>query len=345
MSDPRSYTPPSAVKAFTSVPAIVGMAGMLFYWMTIVSPEKAAFQQVRQTIDEQQLDSELVLTKADSMRPTRLAQAGKYADAITSANELVKANPHDVVSTVCAGKVFLKCGATQDAFKMLKRALALAPRNKYLRLFYARSLATNGQIDEAAGQYRAICQLEPKWLEPRMELGQLLLLNGKPGEAAKEFQAAIETNNSTAIAYKLKGIALARAGQGEIGLESYVEGINVEGRSGVPSTIQQILTMWGDIDRAAFNLEQQINQRPDDPLPRLRLAQIYIYGNELSQAKRYLTEARKIAPQNAEVRRTLAVVQHRLGDRKQAQMEFLHAVALEKAREDEDKKQRQKSAG
>jgi Tfp pilus assembly protein PilF len=109
-----------------------------------------------------------------------------------------------------------------------------------------------------------------------------------------------------------------------------------ENQSGIPSILRPILGSKGNnaISRGTFELQQQINQRPDDYMPKVRLAQLYIYSGNAADAKDLLEDAMHAAPNNVEVRRTNAICLKQLGEESRAISEFAQSVKLEEQQHD-----------
>ena len=300
------------------------MAG---FYCSISVPDKAVL--TANAPDKPGLNSIEVIKDARKTKAYKLMEKGQYTQAVQEVNKLLNSNPHDVSNVFCAAMVYMKAGSKNDAFVQMKKALALAPRNKDLRLEFARMLTETGQTEDAITQYRMVIKQAPKFTGPRMDLAQLLLSIGQPGEAAKELQDLIKVNPNDVSAHKVLGIALARDGHAQEGMEEYLTGMTTETSAGQPEAVKFILGSWGNIDKAKFELEQQANRNPDDPMPKLRLAEICLYGGRPEEAKSLLLDARKLSPNNPEIHRSLCIAFKRLGDNRQALTSFMQSVALE----------------
>jgi predicted Zn-dependent protease len=144
-------------------------------------------------------------------------------------------------------------------------------------------------------------------------------------------------NTNNFAARKLRGIALARSNKLKLGLEEYMHANAQEQQYGPPEALKQMLGTNGQtkVDRVVFELQQQINNKPDEYVPKLRLAQLYTYGGNAKDAKELLIDARRLAPSNPEVQRTLAVVMKQLGEDNQALSAFAISIKLEEQQEKE----------
>lgn len=321
------YKSESPMQALLSPQVLIAVVAMLAFFYTVQTPDIAIQNgnlQVKQGQDTQQ-----VLKDVQKLKPYKLMMQGKLTDAVIASNKLLEAEPNDVAANWCSALIALKTNQKDSAFDKMRRTMALVPKNRALRLEYARLLGTNGRVDEAVTQYKLITAQAKEAIPPRMELATLYLANDKPLDAAAVLQELIDIKPNESNAHKLRGIALARAGQAEDGMNEYNTGVVTESASGQHQAVRLLLTMWGDIDKAKFQLERQIQEHPDDPMPKLRLAEIYLYIDKPMDAKQYLIDARKLAPQNPEIHRTLCIAYKKLGDSKLALTSFMQSIALD----------------
>lgn len=338
MQSSTDFRPESPLKALMSVQVILAIVAMLAFYFTVQTQDKAVISGTSQV--KQGHDTQEVLKDVQKLKPYKLMAKGELTEAVLASNKLLEGDPNDVAANWCAALIAHKSGRLDDAFNQMKRALALVPKNRALRLEYARTLASSNRVDEAVKQYKLVIAQAPTVTGPRMELANLYLNNEKPADAATEMKEFLKRKPNEANAHKLAGIALARSGRAEEGMQEYLDGIAAENASGQPQAVKLILGVWGDIDKAKYDLEQQINNHPDDPMLKVRLAEIYLYINNPREAKQYLLDARKLAPANSEIHRSLCVAYKKLGDHKQALTCFMQSVALDQA---DQAKRRKKS--
>lgn len=323
------YKSESPLQALLSPQVCLGVVAMVLFIYTVQTPDKAILKGNLQVKEGQ--DTQEVLKEVQRLKPYKLMVQGKLTDAVIASNKLLDAEPNDVAANWCSALIALKSGRKDDAFDKMKRTLALVPKNKALRLEYARMLGTNGRLDEAITQYKLILSQSKEMTVPRMELATLYLNNDKAMDAANTLQELIDIKPNDSNAHKIRGIALARAGQAEEGMNEYNTGIVAESASGQPQAVRLLLGMWGDIDKAKFQLERQIQEHPDDPMPKMRLAEIYLYIDKPLDAKQYLLDARKLSPTNPEIHRTLCIAYKKLGDSKLALTSFMQSIALDQS--------------
>lgn len=320
----------SVITGLISLQSLFAIFAMILFALSIAHPDKATIiansAPVKPGVD---INSYEVIKEARKMKAYKLIEKHDLTGAVTEITKNLEASPNDVPTIYCAAVVLLKTGSKDRGFTQMKKALAMAPQNKELRLEYARFLAEQGMTDDAVLQYHMVINQAPKMGDARMELAQLFLSLEKNDDAVRELEELVKVYPNNALAHKVLGIALARAGKPQEGLDEYIAGINAESVGGQPEAVKFIVSSWGNIDKAKYSLEQDANRNPDDALPKIRLAEIALYNGNTETAKTYLIDARKLQPNNPEVHRSLSVTFKRLGDNRQALTAFMQSIALE----------------
>jgi predicted Zn-dependent protease len=318
----------SPLKALFSIPVLLALVAMAGFYCTIVVPDRGLLNSIEPEKPGQ--NSGEVLKDARKLKPWKYMEKKNLVEAVKATQAMLAANPNDVAAAYCAAVVLHKANSPDAAFTQMKRALSLAPRNRELRLEYARMLADSQKYDEAITQYRLAIKQSPNATGPHMELAQIYMSLDKPADAALELEDLLKANPNDAAAHKMRGVALARSNKAQEGMDEYLAGMVSEHGAGQPEGVKVLLGMFGDMDRANHDLEQDAASRPEDPLPKLRLAQIALYADKPAEAKQYLLDARKLDKENPEIRRSLCVAYKRLGDNRNALIEFMQSVSLEK---------------
>lgn len=334
MQNAEPYKRENVLQAFVSLEAVAAICCMAFFAFTIpsfdsdsasTSPEKSPQYSPNQDVVKQ----------AEELPPWRLAEDNQLEAASKAATELVHKKNHDMLANLCAGNVYVIVGAGDEGLKCLKKAVALSHRNKFALENYAQRLAQLNHTEEAIAQYQNVIKVDPAWEQPHLELAKLYFDQDLPAECAAELAAVIQLNDKNFAARKLRGIALARANQLKPGLDEYVMAIEQENQSAMPETVKSLVgpAGAGAVDRVVYELQKEVANRPDEYVPKLRLAQLDAYIGNAKDAKELLVDARRLAPTNAEVQRTLAVVLKQLGEDGQAISAFALSVKLEMQQE------------
>lgn len=316
----------STWKALISVPVALALVGGFLFCNSGVKPDQAMLAGLAP--DKPGQNGLEVLNEARTLKPWKLMEKRNLVVAVKTAQSLLESQPNDVAVNYCAAVVLKASNCVGDAIEQMKRTIALAPHNKDLRMEYARMLAESNRVEEALIQYRQVINQAPKLTAPRRELAQLYLNTDRPAECAKELEELLSVVPNDYAARKARGIALARAGKAQDGMEEYLAGESYQ--RGQSDAVRAILGTWPDIDKAKFDLEQQAEREPDNYLPKLRLGTICLYYDHPRDAITYLNEARKLAPNsNSEIYRSLCVAYKRMGNNKQAVVSFQQAVAID----------------
>ncbi|GEM_PF-2973189 len=273
-----------------------------------------------------------VVAQAMALGPGRLLSAGKPDLALSKAAELVAARPYDVLANICAGNIQCQVGNKDEGFRLLKTSVALAPRSRYVRLNLAEQLSRAKRYDEAVTQLNLIVGAYPHWPKPHLDLAQIYTIMDRPLDAAAEMKLALDADPTDYRLRKERALALARGGQPGKALDEFVRADTDElNLLGMPVDLKQAEQNWGTLDRAVYEYRRALEQSPDDPLTKLRLARVLIYRGQTDEARTLLLEAKKKAPQNVEIHRNLALVMQKMGDSGPAVSEFKISVSLEQA--------------
>jgi Tfp pilus assembly protein PilF len=324
----NNLRPESPMKALMSLPVLLAVLSCVLFGYTATVPDRALLSG--SAPDKPGLDTVEVLKEARTLSPWKLMEKRNLVAAVKAAQVMLETNPNDVASAYCAAMVFKKSNCQADAFAQMRQALSLAPRNRELRLEYARMLVEEDKIDDAIVQYHWVIKRSPRLPGPRMEIAQLYLNLDRPADCAAELEEYLALVPGDSAVRKIRGIALARAGKPQEGLDEYMSALSGERGGGQTEAVKLILgTLGSNIDRDKFALEQEAAREADNYLPRLKLANLALYNGHPHEAITYLVEARKLAPYVPEIHRLLCIAYKREGDNSKALASFIQSVALE----------------
>ena len=185
---------------------------------------------------------------AHFVRAWLLHSLGRDEEALADLQIAVRLNPHDAFAFDQMGLVYMSLDRPADAEKALREAAAISPNEPLYLLHLARALADSEHPEEAQpffDRYRKIrpqgaqrpreeagiiesatlapaeeasrtierlqqlIRTSPKDPSLRLNLGSLLLVNGKTGEAGAEFRRLLALNPPAAILQKAGSTLLA----------------------------------------------------------------------------------------------------------------------------------------
>ncbi|MBL4594559.1 MAG: tetratricopeptide repeat protein, partial [Flavobacteriales bacterium] len=145
------------------------------------------------------------------------------------------------------------------------KAVKLDPNNYWYRILYARTLQQNGDSEEAIKQYKTLIETNGGNVDLYFDLAGLQLFSGK-------YKKSIETFNL---------------------IEEHI-GINEE----ISLQKEKIYIKLGNIDKAANEIQQLINEYPDDLKYQVFLADLYLTNNLTEKALKVYKEILEKDPQN-----------------------------------------------
>jgi len=102
-----------------------------------------------------------------------------------------EADPQNADGWVNIGRVRQQEGQTEEAVKVLDKALALKPGLGKANYFYARVLKEEGKYDDAIVKLRSVLQQYPRDRVVRNELGRIYFLQKRYADAVKEFEVTL----------------------------------------------------------------------------------------------------------------------------------------------------------
>lgn len=322
------------IRAFLSLNAIFAIAATYVFTISVASPDESSLTSAQRS-RLKEYDTPRVVAMAEELEASKLAARGQMSQAFVEADKMLAAKPHDVLANLSAGNVYIKGQNVDEGLKKLQRALALSRGNRWIKMNLIENLIAVGRDQEAVPLLKQLIKAYPKWAEPHMILARVYDKQKNYQLAADEYKALLLINGNSIEARKRRGILVARMGNPNEGLNEYMFGVNMENQAGLPAVIQDMVKGWGGVDRTIYQLNTEITANPQEYLPKIRLAQIYAYLGEYEKSKELLMDAKRLASDNAELHRTLAVVLKKLKDDPQADAEFNLSIALDDRAEQE----------
>ena len=160
---------------------------------------------------------------------TALRQQDRLAEA--EAVLLPLANRDDAPSLTLLGRMYREAGQLDAAANVLDRALATDPRSAAAYEERARVVLASPDPDLATAEQllRTSVQSDPGRASARIELGKLYAnVLGRPGDAAEQFEAAVNLNQADPLAYRELGETLLESGAPEAAVESFRRALQLQ---------------------------------------------------------------------------------------------------------------------
>lgn len=149
-----------------------------------------------------------------------LLESGSNAEAAAELEAAVKASPTSA-NRMALVQAYLREKQTDKAFGVIAQAVQADPKNLDLRLLAGRMLRDQRKFPEAAAQFFAASQIDPKSVEAWNELSGALILAEKYPEALAALDKVRELGGEKAAHHYFRAIVLDKLHQIRPALESY----------------------------------------------------------------------------------------------------------------------------
>jgi tetratricopeptide (TPR) repeat protein len=184
---------------------------------------------------------------------------------------------------------------------------------------YGSAFMEYGYVDESLAAFRRVVESEPNYAVAWFNLGTIYLNKKQYSDARKCLLEAARLNPQDADAWNNLGIVSGELAQYDQALEEFHKAARVN-----PNYILAVQNMigiyefQGRTEDAQKTLEELVSMAPENPDLRLSLANILMEQQENEQARKELEVAIRFEPQRADIINNLGVVLMRLGEIKAA---------------------------
>jgi tetratricopeptide (TPR) repeat protein len=243
-------------------------------------------------------------------------QRGRAAEAATILAEAEKMLPQDAACSFQLGRALLAIGQTEKAAAAMERAIDREPaRTEALEMFteLGRIYSRAGQLKKSMAVWQRLEEQFPGDTRVAGQIARTLAEEGNYEEAKRRYDALAESARSPEerLRFAIEAAEMQRAlGEQDQAVES-LEKILARLRPGswlhsdVRNRIEAGFLKSGDYDALADYYSKKLDKRPDDLALRTRLATVMISADRLNEARSLLESAIERAPDNAETRLAL----------------------------------------
>lgn len=253
---------------------------------------------------------------------------GSSKDALAKAEEAVKAKASPVsLAALARAEARAKDGVA--ALASADKAVAAGASSAVAHEARGDALMTLAKYGEAAAEYQKALELDAKTQRPRVGLARALALDGKAAEAVAEAKKASELDPKSGDAFAALGLALALQNpqtNWNDAIAQAQQGVFLNPRSAFANiAVGRLFDMAGNVDQAIAAYKKALENDPANGTARVAL--IVDQGRK-GDNDGALAEAQKLvaeSPNNAEAQLLVARALLRKGDYPNA------ATALEKA--------------
>jgi protein O-mannosyl-transferase len=199
------------------------------------------------------------------------ADAAAYRNIETLSRRALAANPDAWAAHNNLGNVFSAQGLLQNAAAEYREALTIKPDNSSAHSNLGVILAREGRINDAISEYRAALAIEPhsangwfnlanalrasgrnaealdafsktidedaRWIQPRYEMGSLLLRLGQPAQAGRQAEVIVHLDPKSVSGHYLMGRAAAGIGRFDVGTAEMHTALDLAGQGADADTV------------------------------------------------------------------------------------------------------------
>jgi len=277
-----------------------------------------------------------------ALRGHALMGLGRRGEAAESFNQSLVKQPE--LSDALVGQARLAAAERKldDAWRLIERAIAAAPKNVEAWLVKGDMARLRGDNETAATAYKAVMEIDPNSIVGGLNSARMHIVAGRFEEARKliaqirkraprlpkalymqgmlEYQQKNYPAAREAVQQVLKVTpddleGLLLAGMVEYVLGSYVTAQTylarvVEGAPGFLHARKVLITSLassGQVSRAIQEMENALRVAPEDSQLLTMAGELYMQSNEFAKARSYLERATRLDPESSDTRTQLGI--------------------------------------
>ncbi len=268
------------------------------------------------------------------MAEGRLRQAQGRLDMASAAYErAITLAPNDPEPLLSLVKLDIAQSHANRAKARLDALLTARPDHLYGHGLLGEVLALTGNPQEADGQFREASRLNPKWITPWLDWGELWLAQKQPDQAVQVIQAGLKANPDSEDLHMMLASAYSTLGQIDPAITAYDGALRLNPRNvlaannlavllvdykGDPQNLQKAFALSRDFEKdvpyplfldtlgwVRFKMGQQeealrliknaVAKSPEVPMLNYHLGMAYYKSGKTAEARTFLSKALKSA--------------------------------------------------
>jgi tetratricopeptide (TPR) repeat protein len=259
----------------------------------------------------------------------RYSAEGKYREAAIQYQNSLKADKDFPDAHYALGKAYMHIGAFTAAYREFSRTVELQPKNVQARLDLANLLLAGGQVDKAEEQAKAVQALQQDNADLHALLSAIAIKRGDQDKAIAEMRRALQLAPNRAMFYDDLGLLQehdpSQAAEAESNFKNAV--------TADPKSVDPKLLLSGyyfghnRLAEAEQVTREAIAANPKSLAARTLFAQIYLREGNASQAEQVLRQASQDLSADPRGVRVLADYYTASGQYDKAQSEFASLVS------------------
>ena len=234
-------------------------------------------------------------------------EKGNLKKAIDEAQKALKNNPRSSRPYRELGRLFFKDGKKKEGIDFFNKAIRINRLDVSSFHFLGQIYYRQKQLDKAIHYFSRAMQISPRDSKRAIKFARLLLQEDKKTEAAKVLRLLLKQNRydsvileqvaTLAFNHSLHNLAIKCL---ESMLKNDPDSPVLHKRLGI------MLEQKGFYHKAVPHFEQAMEKGDEDDIDLfLGLARVYLHLNRIILAEKWAGQARRLAPDNAEVKRIM----------------------------------------
>ena len=222
----------------------------------------------------------------------------------------------------------------RNSLTLWEHSVACEPEtNDYAQNSYGLALVDAGRIDEGMAHFIKAIEINPKYMAPRWHLAGNLYKQGKPAEALKVCDEALEVDPDDAENHFYRGVALFGVygvKQSEQSMREFRIAIEKNPKKEqAHNNLAEVLRLNQRYDEAMVECLTALELNPELPEGHHTMANILLAKNDVDGAREHFQTALKFKPNDPRTHEELAQVLWRQGNFREAVEHYKEQVALQ----------------
>lgn len=249
----------------------------------------------------------------------RLAEAGRFDEAIAQYRTALRWNPEYSEAYFNLGNAYLRTGRLEDARANYLEALRLYPQFAAARANLGDVLVRLGRMEEGITQLEAAAAMDSKHTTIYSALGTAYAKTGNSDKAIAIWKKAIEANPEDVIALSKLGIALAQSERPEEALPYLKRTAELETKSAEAHyNLANALASVGRKEEAIVEYKAALKIQDAYPAAHNNLAGAFAETGRVEEAIAEYNRVLELNPNNRAAHKNLATILRRLGRTEEA---------------------------
>jgi len=218
-----------------------------------------------------------------------------------------------------------------EAIEALRESIQLSPNFTEAHFVLGVLLARQGSEHYAAAvdQFLVVLRLNPRHLDARINLSNVLEQEGDFVAAASALKEALSIAGDRADLYVMLGQKQGGAEQYQDSIKSFRKALELDPKiPGAHYGLAMTLRSLGDLSAAQTEFEAALKLNPSDALAHYQLGRFLIQQKQPAEAAHHLEEAVRLDPQLADAYAKLGILYRSVGKNVEAEKAYRTAVRL-----------------